>query len=140
MGNSTQPEIAAADEQAIRDLVSRAHDAQNDAHILPTLHSDGVAIVNLVGRRLLGRTAFQEAMDGALASPLKDVTTTVDIVDIRLVAPDTAIVSCVKFVYDGRSASEASDLPSSTGALTYVVVRSDDSWEIALAQTTPILA
>lgn len=140
MGTSTQTGITDADEQAVRDLVSRAHDAQTDAHILPTLHTDGVAIVNFVGRRLLGRSAFQEAMDAALASPLKDVTTTVDIVDTRLVASDTAIVSCIKSVYDGRSASEASDLPSSTGALTYVVVRADDSWQIALAQTTPILA
>jgi hypothetical protein len=40
-------------------------------------------IVNLAGRRVLGRDAFAEAMAGALASPLSGVQTSVEVVDIR---------------------------------------------------------
>ncbi|MGO4689248.1 SgcJ/EcaC family oxidoreductase [Glaciibacter sp. 2TAF33] len=140
METSTPTDITEVDKRSIRDLVLQAHNAQTDARKLPTLHADGVVIVNVVGRRLLGRTSFEDAMAVALASPLKDITTTVDIVDIRLVAPDTAIVSCIKTIHDGRSASESALVPSSTGALTYVLIRSGNSWQIAVAQTTPILA
>ncbi len=78
-------------------------------------------------------------MADALASPLSDVLTTAEIVDICLATPDVAIVSCTKKVHDGRSGVDDSTALPSTGTLTYVTVRSDDGWRIALAQTTPIL-
>lgn len=140
MENIKNARLSESDEKAIRDLVRQAHEAQADARKLPILHAEGVVIVNVVGRRLLGRSSFEEAMTHALASPLQDVTTTVRIIDIRLVAPDTAIVSCIKSIHDGRSASETTDIPSSTGALTYVLIRTGNSWQIAVSQTTPIRA
>lgn len=140
MDETAHGKISDSDEKLIRDLVRQAHEAQFDAHTLPKLHAKGVVIVNIVGRRVLGRASFEEAMTRALASPLKDIATTIDIVDIRLVAPDTAIVSCTKSIHDGRSASDSTEIPSSTGALTYVLIREDSSWRIAVAQTTPIRA
>ena len=50
-----------------------------------------------------------------------------------------AVVSCVKTVHDERAASDSSNALPSTGALTYVVVKVGHRWQIALAQTTPIL-
>jgi uncharacterized protein (TIGR02246 family) len=139
MDESVLATVTTADEQAIRDLVAQVQALQNDREGLLELHAPGVVIVNLAGRRVLGRQAFSEAMAGALASPLRDVKTTIEILDIRLAAPDTAIVSCRKTVHDGRSAADASNALPATGALTYVLTRIGGSWRIALAQTTPIL-
>ena len=50
-----------------------------------------------------------------------------------------AIVSCTKTVHDRRSGVDGPDRFDMVGALTYVTVRCDDGWRIALAQTTPIL-
>ena len=128
--------ITDEDERAIRDLVQNAHDAQNDAVALPGLHDEDVVIVNIAGRRLFGRESFASAMAGALASPLRDVTTTVEIVDVRAVTADVAIVSSIKSVHDAR-AEQPGELPEQ-GAFTYVVKRVGKDWRIALAQTTPI--
>lgn len=132
--------LSEADEQAIHDLVSRAQESQSDPEALLPLHTPEVAIVNIAGRRVLGRDAFAAAMAGALASPLSDVTTTVDVVDVRLATPDVAIVSCIKTVHDGRAAADSSTVLPATGALTYVLTRAGGIWRIALAQTTPHVA
>jgi hypothetical protein len=59
------------------------------------------------------RDAFATAMSGALASPLRSVRTTVEILDERFVLADLAIVSCLKTVHDERAAAEAPNaLPS----------------------------
>lgn len=132
--------VSGADDQLIRELLGRAQETQNQPGPFLALHTPQVVIVNLAGRRVLGREAFAEAMAGALASPLSDVRTTVEIIDIRLALPDVAIVSCIKTIHDGRAASELSTSLPSTGALTYVLTRCGGNWQIAVAQTTPILA
>lgn len=84
--------------------------------------------------------AFGQASDmrvaAALSSGLGDIRTSVEIVDIRALAADAVLVSCVKTVHDQRPGAETT--PPATGALTYVMVRTSDGWEIGLAQTTPI--
>lgn len=127
------------DEDAIRELVSRAQQAQGDPESLLPMHASDVVIVNLAGRRVLGREAFAAAMSAALASPLSKVRTTVDIVDVRIVMPDVAVVSCLKTVHDEREELDTSSALPATGALTYVVTRADRQWQIALAQTTPVV-
>src|SRR4051812_32885315 len=127
------------DEQAIRDLITRAQDAQGDPETLLAMHASDAVIVNLAGRRVLGRESFAAAMDAALASPLSRVRTTVAIVDLRIVMPDVAIVSCLKTVHDERDAADNLRALPSTGVLTYVVIRQAGEWKISLAQTTPIL-
>lgn len=140
MSTTTNLAITEADENAIRALVALAQESQSDPEALMALHTADTAIVNLAGRRVLGRETFANAMADALASPLGDVLTTVEIVDIRLATPEVAIVSCAKTVHDRRSGVDAATALPSTGALTYVTVRGPDGWRIALAQTTPILA
>ena len=131
------PSVSATDESAIRDAVTRAHLAQIDSTALPAMHTPGAVIVNIAGRRVLGRDALAEALAAALASPLQDGRASVEVVAVRLATPDVAIVSCVKAVHDERPGTDPSALPA-TGALTYVMTRDGDSWLIALAQTTPI--
>lgn len=136
---TTSMAVTKADESAIRDLVALAQESQSDTEALMNLHTPNTLIVNLAGRRVLGREAFAKAMVAGLASPLRDVLTTAEITDIRLVTPDVAIVSCTKTIRDGRSAATTRPEMPATAALTYVSVRSDDGWRIAVAQTTPVV-
>lgn len=124
--------------EQIESLVAAAVRHQSDPDSILPLHTDDVVIVNIAGRRVLGRDGLGAAMRGALASPLADVTTTVDIDDIRFLRPDVALVSCTKHVHDAR-AEQKDGLPP-TGTMTYLVVDDGGGWQIALAQTTPVRA
>lgn len=128
--------VDTSDEVAIREVVRLANEAQFEPDRLLDLHTSDVVIVNIAGRRVVGRVDFEAAMRAALAGSLRNVETTVEVVDIRCPAPDVAIVSCMKSVRDGRSDAGAANLPAS-GAMTYAMVRTHEGWRIALAQTTP---
>jgi uncharacterized protein (TIGR02246 family) len=131
------PGLDAAALTEIHELVRRAQEAQFEPEPFLDLHTPGAVVVNIAGRRVLGRDALGEAMRAALASPLKDVVTTAEVHDVRPLAPDVALVSCTKRVEDARP-EPAADLPT-VGALTYVVVHSGGRWRVASAQTTPIV-
>lgn len=120
----------------IIDLIEAAARHQSDPEPFLALHTDDVAIVNIAGRRVLGRDDLEAAMRSALSSPLADVTTTVDVDDIRFLQPDVALVSCTKHVNDARA--EPGDAIPPAGATSYIVTKSGTRWQIALAQTTPI--
>lgn len=126
MGNS---------DQELEQLVDAAQARQSDLEPFVALHTTSTVIVNFGGRRILGASELRAAMESALASPLADVTTSAEIHDIRYLRPDVAIISCTKHVTDARP--DGGDL-ASQGALSYVAVRDDGTWRIALAQTTPI--
>jgi uncharacterized protein (TIGR02246 family) len=96
---TTNVPITEADQNAIRALVALAQKSQSDPETLPALHTAETVIVNLAGRRVLGRESYATAMADGLASPFRDVPTTAKIVDIRLATPDVAIVSCTKTVH-----------------------------------------
>ncbi len=123
-------------QDAIRDLVAAANRHQSDVAEFVALHHPDAVVVNVAGRRVLGRTALRDAMAAALDSPLAKVLTRLDVEDIRFVGPDVALVSCAKSITDGRGAGPA--LPTRAN-LTFTVVREPDGWKIALAQTTPVL-
>ncbi|WP_405363206.1 SgcJ/EcaC family oxidoreductase [Kitasatospora sp. NBC_00085] len=147
---------------AIRRLVAEAEEYQSDPARFIPLHTADVSVVNFGGRRVAGRESLARAMTAALASSLADVLTRTEIDDIRFIGPDTAIVACVKHVFDQREPSPDDDpgvrLPATrTGRLTYVVVRqlvgdegqfdqagdgsaAGSSWLISSAQTTPVMA
>ena len=130
------------DVEAIRRLVESAVTHQSDVEALMDLHTDDTIIVNFAGRRVLGRSAFRDAMRHALETPLAKVLTTVQVDDVRFLRPDIAIASCTKTIRDERdeaARSDAGSLPE-VGAMSYVVVKDPGAWRIALAQTTPILS
>ena len=131
-------ELTERDRRSIQALIRTAQEAQNDVEALLALHTPDTVIVNIAGRRVLGRDQLRAAMSAALASPLADVRTTVDVLDVRLATPDAAVVSCVKTVHDGRSQDQPA-LPA-RGAMTYLLVRDGDGWLVAAAQTTPVPA
>ncbi|WP_436794657.1 SgcJ/EcaC family oxidoreductase [Actinospongicola halichondriae] len=122
-------------DQELVELVNLAQASQSDVEPFLALHTSETVIVNFGGRRVLGIRELRSAMEAALASPLADVTTSVEVHDIRYLRPDVALISCSKHVNDARS--DGGDL-ASRGALSYVAVRDDRRWRIALAQTTPV--
>ncbi len=122
------------DISAIRDLVASADRHQSDVAEFVALHHPGLVLVNIAGRRVLGRDALRDAMTAALKSPLAKVFTRLEIEDVRFIRPDVAVVSCAKHVSDERG--EGSALPT-RASLTFTVVREPEGWRIAVAQTTP---
>lgn len=128
--------------RAVREVVRHAQESQNDTGTLMALHTPDAVVVNVAGRRILGREAFEAAMRQALASPLAQVTTKTEVDDVRFPAPGVAVVSCTKSIHDGRSPTEgdgtAGALPAQ-GRMTYVMVEDGGAWQIALAQTTPVV-
>ncbi|MDR7297880.1 uncharacterized protein (TIGR02246 family) [Pelomonas aquatica] len=125
-------------EAQIHQLVADAQKYQFDVAELMKLHVDDAVIVNMAGRRLFGKQAFEAAMSQALASPLQHVPTTTVTDRVRFVTPDCAVVSCTKTVHDQRADADRSALPGRIGMMTYVVVRQGGGWVIASAQTTPL--
>jgi len=122
-------------DQELEQLVDRVQASQADVEPFLALHTSEAVIVNFGGRRVLGASELRSAMESALASPLADVATSAEVHDIRYLRSDVAIISCTKHVTDARP--DGGDL-ASQGALTYVAVRDNHTWRIALAQTTPI--
>ena len=134
------------DDTAIRRTVAAAERHQNDLEPFLALHTPDALIVNVAGRRVLGRDAIRAAMQAALATPLAQVRTTSEVDDIRHPHPDVAIVSLTKHVHDERVDADADPFPT-TAHLTYVMARNPDvdadgsddaAWRIASAQTTPV--
>ncbi|MEV0123324.1 SgcJ/EcaC family oxidoreductase [Streptomyces sp. NPDC050703] len=133
----------AAEVAAIRQVVADAVEFQNDVDRFIPLHTADTVVVNFGGRRVAGRGALTEAMRQALASPLADVITTVDVEDIRFLRDDVAIVASVKHVSDrrqpGADGEPVTPLHATSGRLTHILVKEGGTWRIASAQTTPIL-
>jgi uncharacterized protein (TIGR02246 family) len=128
------------DIDAIRAIVAATDTYQDDADGFTRLLTEDVALVNLAGRRVLGREALHHAMSEALQTPMADVRTRNELVDVRFPRPGIAVASCIKHVSDERDPSEKDPDASwsGRGSLTLVLIEEQGGWQIALAQTTPI--
>jgi uncharacterized protein (TIGR02246 family) len=128
--------MTTAEIEAVRGVVEAADRLQSDADGFAGLLTPDVALVNFGGRRVLGRDNVHEAMRQALQTPMAQVYTRNELVDVRFPGPDVAVVSSIKHISDER---EAADAPlAQRGSMTFVLVKEDGRWLIALAQTTPI--
>lgn len=121
----------------IRLTVDEVGRHQSEPEPFLALHTEDAVIVNIAARRVLGKESLAQAMASALASPLADVITQVEIEDVRPVSAGVALVSCRKRVLDQRD-DQADPLPAEA-ALSYVLVEEGDRWRVALAQTTPVM-
>ncbi len=77
-------------------------------------------------------------MTAAMKTSLAGVITENEVIDITFIGPDSAVVSCLKTITDLNGPEALDNLPK-TASLTYLMIRVDGEWRIALAQTTPIL-
>ena len=127
---------------AIRSVVADADRLQSDAEGFAQLLTEDVALVNFGGRRVLGRSNVQRAMVQALETPFAQVYTKNEVIDVRFLRPDVAVVSCIKHISDERepSKSHSDTVLSTRGSATFVLASERGSWRIALIQTTPIAA
>jgi uncharacterized protein (TIGR02246 family) len=116
------------DVEAIERVVRDAEELQSDVAGFTGLLTEEVSLVNFTGIRLRGRDQVEQAMATALRTPLKDVLTTNELLDVTFLRPDVALASLIKHVNDGRR-----------GAATFALVKDDGTWRIALAQTTPVV-
>lgn len=116
------------DIEAIKQVIRDAEELQNDVAGFTGLLTEEVSLVNFTGTRLRGRDQVKKVMANALRTPLKDVLTKNELLDVTFLRPDVALANLIKHVNDGR-----------TGALTFVLVKDGDTWRIALAQTTPVV-
>lgn len=136
----TRPTTAdrATSEAEIRRLVDAAVEHQSDVDPFLALHTDDIVLVNLAGRRVIGKAALGAAMTEGLKTRMAKVMTHNEVVDITFVDSDTAVVSCLKRITDENPDAQEGSIPAEAN-LTYVVTRRGVTWLIALAQTTPIL-
>jgi uncharacterized protein (TIGR02246 family) len=123
--------------EAISALVDEAAIVQSDTEGFMRLLTDDVVIVNIAGRRVIGKEAMREAMSAALQTRLANVITRNELRDITFVRPDVAVVSVIKHVSDENE--DASEEVPRQGSMTLVVAKEGEEWRIALAQTTPIV-
>lgn len=128
------------DIRAIRRVVADADRFQSDPERFTRLLTPDVVLVNFGGRRVRGRDNLYEAMDQALQTPYADVLTKNELEQVDFLRPDVAVASCVKHISDERAASstEPHELLPDKGALSFVLVKEQGEWLIAVAQTTPI--
>jgi uncharacterized protein (TIGR02246 family) len=126
--------------EAIRAVIADTEALQSDAEGFARFLTEDAALVNFGGRRVLGRDRIRQAMREALKTPFAHVYTKTEVVDLRFLRPDVALVSCIKHISDEREPEERdSNAPlSERGSQTFVLVRERGDWRIALAQTTPI--
>ena len=126
----------------IRSVIAQADRLQSDADGFAQLLTEDVALVNFGGRRVLGRDNVQQAMRQALETPFAQVYTKNEVIDVRFLRPDVAVVSCVKQIFDEREPSErdSDTVLSMRGSATFVLASDQGLWRIALVQTTPIAA
>ena len=127
---------------AIRSVIEHADRLQSDAEGFAQLLTEDVALVNFGGRRVLGRGNVQQAMRQALETPFAQVYTRNEVIDVRFLRPDVAVVSCVKHISDEREPAErdSDTVLSKRGSATFVLAGERGRWRIALIQTTPITA
>jgi uncharacterized protein (TIGR02246 family) len=125
-------------EAEIRRLVDAAVEHQSDVDPFLALHSDDIVLINLAGRRVIGKAALAAAMTEGLKTRLANVRTHTEVAAVTFIDADTAVVSCLKRIIDENPDAVEGSIPSEA-SLTYVVTRRGDTWLIALAQTTPIL-
>ena len=128
----------ATSETEIRRLVDAAVEHQSDVEPFLALHTDDIVLVNLAGRRVIGKAALGKAMTEGLKTRMAHVMTRNEVADITFIDPDTAVVSCLKRITDENPDAQERSIPAEAN-LTYVVKRRNARWLIALAQTTPIL-
>jgi uncharacterized protein (TIGR02246 family) len=126
------------DLDAVRRVIADLEAVQNDVEGFTRLLTGDAVIVNIAGRRVVGRDQIGSAMAQALATPLAQVLTRHEIEDVRFVRPDVAVVGCLKHVSDERD-DPATALPQ-TGRLTVVLVKEQGRWLASSLQTTPIAA
>ena len=126
-----------ADEQdrhAIEEVVAGSERFQSDPEAFSQLLTEEVTLINVVGVRLSGRDTVRRAMEEAMKTSLANVHTTNEIERVTFLRPDVAVMTGTKHVSVERNGKEE---PETRTRLTFVLVKEEEAWLIALVQNTP---
>lgn len=121
------------DRHAIEEVVADAERFQSDPEAFTQLLTHEVTLINVVGVRLNGRDTVRRAMEEAMKTSLANVHTRNEIERVTFLRPDIALMTGNKHV--GRT--EASLESETQTRLTFVLVKEEGTWLIALIQNTP---
>lgn len=125
----------AQDRHAIEAVVADSERFQNDPEAFCQLLTQEVTLINVVGVRLNGRDTVQRPMVKAMKTSLAGVHTRNEIERVTFLRPDVAVMTGNKHVFVERNGSRE---PESQTRLTFVLVKEEGTWLIALGQNTPI--
>lgn len=138
-GLSVSEDEKEQDRNSIKQLVADAEKFQNDPNEYTQLHTEDTIIINVAGRRITGREKFHQVMKEAVNTTLVDVPTKMDVKNITFIRPDVAVVSCIKHIFDNRDMSNEDRFEKDSKAnLTFMMVKEQEQWLIASAQSTLI--
>jgi uncharacterized protein (TIGR02246 family) len=128
-----------ADEKAIREIETRWEAGWNahDASALAQLVAPDTDFINARGRRIKSRDEFLEANSVAQRGIFKESVWKTHEVEIKLVAPELAIVH-VYWTLRGDLDEHGHKRPEHQGLSTQVVVKREGRWLILASQSTAI--
>jgi uncharacterized protein (TIGR02246 family) len=128
--------IASADEQTIRDLLETMNASWNrgDGSGYGSVFTTDADYVAIEGSHYEGRTAITEAHQALFNSHFKGSRLEGELKQIRLLAPDIALVHRV-----GSLVMPGEPSPTEPASIqTLVAVRQDGAWQFAALQNTDI--
>jgi uncharacterized protein (TIGR02246 family) len=127
----TQPEI-----KLIKQVLTDAARFQNqqDYEGFSRLFTRDSVIVNIKGVRIFGRNEFYKFMKAAMKSFLADITVANEVVDITFLRSDVAVISAVQHIVKKVNHEEE----NLKGSATFVMVKEQGKWSIALGQNTVV--
>lgn len=124
-----------AEEQAIQELMGRFENAANEKkpELMADMVSPDAVIVNVAGIRFDGKAAFYAFIKKAMAGDLSNLLIKNEIIDIRFIRPDVAVVSAIQVA----ASKEGAVLKEhGQGMITSVLVKEAEEWLIVVAQNT----
>jgi uncharacterized protein (TIGR02246 family) len=129
-----------SDEAAVRAVVGGFENAwnQHDMDSLANLFTSDADFVNVIGMRWVGREAIKQAHLASHSAMFKTSTLQIGDTTIKFLKPDVAIARSL-WSLSGIVSPKGDLIPSRTGILTHVLVKSDGHWLIAMTQNTDIV-
>jgi uncharacterized protein (TIGR02246 family) len=127
------------DENAIRSIEDRFNRAWNDhrpAEMAKSL-ADDAQFVTVNGAWLKGRAAFQDLVERLHKGPFKDSRRETLDLQIRFLAPDTALAFS-RFRISDDVDDDGRTIPPREGVSTRVVIRQDGHWRTVAVHNTDI--
>ncbi|MFI9811928.1 SgcJ/EcaC family oxidoreductase [Saccharothrix variisporea] len=120
------------DRNAVLTVLSDLVDAwrRHDADAYGELFTEDATYVTFVGTRYQGRTEIVESHRTLFEKFLKGTRLADEVVDVRFLTPDTAVVTGRGDTYKGTPPKKL------TKVQTYTLVRQDDRWRIAAFHNT----
>ncbi len=118
---------SAADEQALRDTISRMENAwaRHSAADVNHFYTEDADVVIPPGNRFTGRAALKQESEKEFAGIFKSAKFIYALKSIRFVRPDVAIVDA-SFAFEGSTIN-----PAPKGLMTLVMFKQDRGWLIS---------